>query len=362
MPAFRGTRLILILCGLLCAAPYAAHAQQAPTRVVTVTVLTADGQPVTNLTSENIRIRGGDAKAKSFSLDANPRRIVLVLDTSGSMRAGDNGITISSAGGVAHGKSRIAVASALMNLFLDNESPADLLALYQFSDAPREVVPFTHDVGEIRQAMTPVPFQRIKTAGHTDIVDTLDAILTNSQEPLGFGDSIVIFSDGGFDFDEGKGRKLTSYSPQLVQRGIRMFLALAQEKPTVPIETGSTDSEPEQGPPVRPHLYEGDTLGPDPKDFMTPSEVFVAAVGGESFLPADYADKLPMPKVYRSNDFAQRMKALRNAVHDTYRLEVQFAEPLKSKERLRLAVAGKGLHNGVVLSPDFVYPDAGIHP
>lgn len=354
MPAFRVSRAIAVLFCLLWAAAYATNAQQPETRVVPVTVVTTDGKPVANLQSQNIRVHSSGMQLKSFSLDTSPRRIVLLLDTSGSMSETD------------HGKLRIAVALRLVNLFLDNASAADSFALYQFSDAPREVVPFTNDVAAIRQAMSPISsLKKAQMVGHTNIGDALNAILTNSQESVAFGESIIIFSDGEFVSDQGKPTPLAPFAPALALHGVRLFLVLPQEREAASSDTQSAASDQTQVPAARQQLpvHDNTPLGwYDPKTVVADSELFVAGVGGESFAPADYSEGLPTSRVFRSNDLTRRMKSLWSAIRSTYRLELQFAKSLEKPERLRLAIVderGKALHNLTVLSAEFAYPDAG---
>jgi Mg-chelatase subunit ChlD len=361
---FRLPGAFALLACFLGASPRAISAQQPETRVVPVTVIAADGKAVTNLQSRNIRLRGRDMQLKSFSADAGPRRIVLLLDTSGSM------------GEIDDGKPRLEIAIRLVNLFLDNVPAGDLVGLYQFSDKPREIVPFTKSFAEIRRALGPIsPSQEREMLGYTNIGDVLNAILTNSQEPLGFGDAIVIFSDGEFDSPNGKHRTLSSVGPALVRRGVRVFLALAQEKGTVPSDTGAVSEGTQsahgitQLSPAQQRMATQTGATPvlilDPEAAATTdAEIFVGGVGGESFAPASYSIIARTPEVFRSNDLTQRMESLSGAVQSTYRLDLQFSGPVKRKKRLHLEVVdgrGKALHNVTVLSPEFVYPHTETH-
>lgn len=357
MPSMLKSRLAdafaVLFC--LCVSTCAASAQVPETHVVPVTVVTADGKPVTNLRSQNIRVRNRDVQVKSFSLDAGPRRIVLLMDISGSMGSTD------------HGKLRLTVALELARLLLSSISAEDSLALYQFGDSPREIVAFTHDLGAIRQAMDSVSVpQENEMVGLTNIGDALNAILMNSQEALAFGDSIVMFTDGEFDSDNGKQRALSSFTTALARRGVRVFLVLAQEKATTLGEVQDDSTNVSQAPPASSHLpirgqYSIPALD-DERAVINDSELFAAGTGGESFAPLDYSSTFQTPKIFRSEDLSQRMQALSKAVQSTYKLEVQFSKPLKSRMRLHLEVVddqGKALHNVTVLSPEFVYPDGG---
>ncbi|HEV2290113.1 MAG TPA: vWA domain-containing protein [Candidatus Acidoferrales bacterium] len=345
--------LALLFC--LCVSTCPANAQAPETHVVPVTVVTTDGKPVTSLQSQNIRVREHGVQVKSFSLDAGPRRIVLLMDISGSMGTTD------------HGKLRLIVALELMKLFLNSVSKGNSLSLYQFGDSPREIVPFTHDVDAIRQAIDSVSALREnEMVGLTNIGDALNAILMNSQEPLAFGDSIVMFTDGEFNSDNGKQHAFSSFAPALARRGVRVFLVLTQERGTTLGGAQNDSTSVRQAPPASSHLPIRGQFSVPASDgemaVINDSELFAAGTGGESFAPFDYSSTFQTSKVFRSDDLPQRMKALSAAVQNTYRLEMQFSKPLNRKIRLHLEVMdeqSKALHNVTVLSPDFVYPDAG---
>lgn len=377
----------LLVC--LFMSPGPTNAQAPETRLVPVTVVTADGKPVTILDSQNVRVHDRGVQVKSFRLDESPRRIVLLLDTSVGMGINDRGKP--------SGEPRLAVASELMNLFLDSVPASDSLALYQFADSPREVVPFTHDAAAIRQAIsTLTPDRERDIVGRSNIRDALSTILTNLQEPLAFGDSIVIFSDGDWNSERDKRPSLDSLASAIVQDGVRIFLVLAQEDSAVlnQLQTTSTGvtqvvpvprNPPLQNPPIG--------LTPDyEKERIVDSESFVDAVGGATFAPAALSNVLPRNSVFlsnypgqrmqslspadqsnilqstivfHSNDPGQRMKSLGAAVQSAYRLELQLSGPLRRKKRLHLNLVdgrGKSLHNVAVLSPELVYPDARTHP
>jgi len=344
----------LLFC--LCA-PCPTNAQAPETHILPVTVVTVDGKPVTNLQSHNVHIHGGGIQVKSFTLDTGPRKIVLLLDTSGSMGTNDAG------------KLRLAVASELMNLFLDTVPAGDSLALYQFADSPREVIAFTHDVAAIRQSTSSISPDREKDmVGRTNVRDALNAILTNPRESLAFGDSIVIFSDGEWDSDEDKQPSLASLASAFVHDGVRIFLVLTQEGRAISSQLQTAPAGVSQVVPAPGHLPLQNPFTVVTFDYemarFADSESFVDEVGGESFAPAD-PNGLQSTTVFRSNDLGQRMKSLCATVQSTYRLELELSGALRSKKRLRLNLVdgrGKPLHNVAVLSPEFVYPDARTHP
>jgi VWA domain-containing protein len=331
----------LLIC--LCASACPTDAQHSETHVVPVTVLTMDGKPVSNLQPQNVRVHGRDVQVNRFSLDTSPRRIVLLIDISGSM-------------GISNGRVDLLQAAVhTATLFLDRASSVDSISVHLFAEKEREVVPFTSHLGVIRAAIMNLPKpgteQTKKEYGtRTDLDNALNSILTVLFERPQFGDAIIIFSDGRFP-RSGEGDILSYYdqpdylrgvTSRLGTVGVRVFFSLA-----------------------------GNVAGAPPLHGI---ELFVGATGGESFElhdsgPSFYGANNPYdwPKapIYRSDSLEQRALALSAAVQDTYRLLLQFTRPLEKPTRLHLDLVderGKALHNVVVLSPALVYPEAKTQP
>lgn len=330
----------------LCASACPIHAQHSETHIVPVTAVTADGKPVTNLQSQNVRLQGRDLQVDGFSLDTNPRRIVLLFDISGSMGMSNGRVNLLQA----------AVHTAV--LLLDRVSPVDSISVHVFAEKEREVVPFTHNLGVIRAGMMNLPkpgSEEIKKeyGARTDLGNALNSILTVLSDKPQFGDAIVIFSDGLFPRSN-EGDILNYYDqpdyllramPQLGTLGVRVFFSLA-----------------------------GTIWGAPPLHGI---ELFIGATGGESFElhnsgssfygsinPHESYDR-PKAPIYRSDSLEQRALALSAAIRDTYRLQLEFTRPLEKPTRLRLALVderGKILHDVSALSPAFVYPNAKTQP
>jgi len=331
---------VLLLC--LSAPPCPTNAQHSETHIVAVTVATVDGRAVTSLQSRNVRVHGRGVQVKSFSLDTSSRRIVLLIDTSGSMGISNGRVTL------------LEAAAHTARLFLDRVPSDDLISIHAFAEKDKEVVPFTHDIGAIRAAITDLPKPRIedgrkKGGARTDPENALNSILTALSERPQFGDAIVIFSDGFFPRSD-QGDILSFYdppdylrrvTPRLGTLGIRVFFSLA----------GRVEGAPP--------LYG--------------IERFIGATGAESFElrdsgPVPYGPNnvydRPQAPIYRSDSLEQRALALCAAIQDTYRLQLEFAGPLEKPMPLHLDFVderGKPLHNVVVLSPESVYPDAGTY-
>lgn len=331
----------LLLC--LSALPYAKSAQRSETRIVPVTTVTADGKPVTNLQSRNVRIQDRDVQIKTLSLDTNPRRIVLLIDTSGSMGMSNGRVTLLQA----------AVHTA--RLFLDRVPSADLISVHAFADTDREVVPFIHDAGAIRAGITDLlkpDAEGAKKEHHadTDLRGALNSILTLLSDHPQFGDSIVIFSDGLFprsDQDDilsyyDQPDYLERALPRLGGLGVRVFFSLAGKVQGTPPLHGI-------------ELFMGGTGG----------ESFEFHDSGPSFYGAINAYDRPATPVFRSDSLEQRAAALCVAIQDTYRLQLELAASLEKPTRLRLDFVddrGKALRDVVVLTPKFLYPDSTVSP
>ncbi|HEX8878430.1 MAG TPA: VWA domain-containing protein [Candidatus Acidoferrum sp.] len=334
------------LLACLCASPGPTDAQHSETRIVPVTAVTPDGKPMINLLPQNVRVHGHDVQVNGFSLDNGPRRIVLLIDISSSMRMSNGKVNL------------LQAAEHTAGLFLDRVSSVDSISVHAFAGKDREVVPFTQNLGAIRAAIMSLPKPGAEETtreygARTDLGNALSSILTVLSERPQFGDAIVIFSDGLFP-RSGEGDILNYYdqpdylyrvTTQLGTLGVRVFFSLA-----------------------------GTIKGAPPLHGI---ELFIRATGGESFElddsgsafygginPHDSYDR-PRAPIYRSDSLEQRVLALSAAIQDTYRLQLQFAKPLVKPTRLSLDLVdqrGKAFHDVAVLRPAFIYPEAKTQP
>lgn len=320
--------------------PCSTNAQRPETYIVPVTILTADGNPVLNLQSQSLRVHSRGLKVQSFSLDASPRRIVLLFDVSASMGMSNGRVTLFQA------------AVRTSELFLDRVPSLDSISVHVFADKDKELVPFTRDFGAVRASISNLPTpgtdESKKVYGaRTDLESCLNHILALLSGHPQFGDTIIIFSDGQFP-RPGRDEILNFYdqpdylirvTPRLGVLGVRVFLSLA-----------------------------GNIGGAPPLHGI---ESFMTATGGESIelrnpvfpdLGMNGAYEHPEAQVFRSDSIGQRAFALCAAVQDTYRAELQPTNPLEKPIRLHLNVVdekGKALHNVALLSPEFIYPAVG---
>lgn len=79
------TRLVLVLMATVLVG--CCWGQNCSSAVVPLNVLTKDGSVIRSITPEqlSVEVHGKKARVVSFNLDTSPRRVVLLVDTSGSM-------------------------------------------------------------------------------------------------------------------------------------------------------------------------------------------------------------------------------------------------------------------------------------
>ena len=311
-----------------------AFSQVRELRTIPVVAMTQDGRVVQGLTARNLRVKGVKATIESVTFDAGPRRVILLLDISGSM--GDPGDY--------HDRKKWDYAKDMAKAFLRNSSAQDLCALDVFAEKEKEIVPLTHDFASVLAAIDALPTpgsKRTKATygGMTYAGDALNAVLRNAGQQLELGDSVIFFSDEEFEqlgIDTGK-RSLDSLRAQIARRGVRVFLA----RPVV------------WGLPVEPDFHE--------LSGINASVTFMRATGGFSFGPIEARELKWETQAYLSNPLQKRMAALNNAVQGTYRMELQLDQPLRKKRNLQLELVeanGKTVKSVSLFYPRTLYPNS----
>lgn len=176
------------------------------------------GAVETDLKAEDLRAEAGGKPAPilSLSLNEQPRRVLVMIDTSGSMEASPGerklGFVLPVAG--------FAAAA------LPSDSTALLLT---FGD---KLVPESDDF-ETRQQVEQriLELSKKEPKGRTALLDSIDQALAVFGDPQ-FGDSIYLVTDGGDNHSK------TSYSKlreKLILRGVRVFVFL------VPVSVAPTE-------------------------------------------------------------------------------------------------------------------------
>jgi von Willebrand factor type A domain len=308
-------------------------------------VMGQDGKIVEGLTGQNLRVRGIKAKVQSANLDTSPRRIVLLLDISGSMKeAADY-----------RRKTRWEYAKEMAKRFLDDAPAQDFVALGVFAKEEKQAASFTHDFALIRAAIDALPepdsmAARGSYGTETYAGEALHAAVANASQDLRFGDAVIFFSDGEFSMEDRR-HSLDSVAGDLERRGVRVFLAFA--------------------------LGNWLALRDFAPDFWTSAVIdssdFTALTGGFSFGPAMPPDSQmpgldplesrngwPGLQIHGLDSLESRMLALCNAVQGTYRVELQLDQALRKKQRLEFEVVDrrdKPVHDLLLLYPRNFYPD-----
>jgi Mg-chelatase subunit ChlD len=195
-----------------------AAAQTAPTqstRSLVVNVLDRDGNAVRDLTKDIFRakVNGHPATVVEVRYSFAPRRIVVLLDMSGSM-----------AGGTEKNKKWQIAREAVEDLLLG--TPADVkLALLTFSSHIHDVFDFSQSRSSMGAWLKDEPRRRAEIKGTTALYDAAIAA-TKLLKPARPGDAIYVITDGGDNsshISEADTRKL------LLQSEIRLFVFLFAE-------------------------------------------------------------------------------------------------------------------------------------
>jgi hypothetical protein len=188
------------------------HAQQEHclNRTIAVNVLSEDGHFVEGLSPQNFRgkVRGERVETVSASHDFAPRRIVLVLDASGSMYD--------------VWKLETSAAEGLLNA--DNDSS---FALITFATQVEHRIDFAQGRKQISDVLAGLegPSEdspKFKTALRDALAAALDLL-----RPLQFGDAIFLVSDG---YDNSSKLADSQLRGALFGSGVRLFALITGEE------------------------------------------------------------------------------------------------------------------------------------
>jgi hypothetical protein len=202
---------LVLLMFLACLPAQAADCAKAS---IWVSALDKSGTVEKSLKAEDLRVEVGGEPAQilSFVSDEQPRRVLVMVDTSARMRTSPWESSL---------RVVLTVAEFAANT-LPSESSALLLT---FGD---DVIPES-DEFETRQQVG----QRIldlsekKPRGRTLLFDAIDKALATFGDAQ-FGDSIYLVTDGG---DDGSKISYSKIREKLAQRGVRVFVFLAVVAP-----------------------------------------------------------------------------------------------------------------------------------
>jgi von Willebrand factor type A domain len=210
--------LAIVLLLVFLPSVLAQHDQESPsvTRSIVANVLDTHGNAVRDLTKENfhLRVNGKPTEVLDARYSLAPRRIVALLDVSGSMT-----------GEKANGKWRIAREAADDLLA---ETPDDVsIAMLTFSGKVRDVVDFSRGRTAIATWLREDPGQR-PNRKYSPKTALFDAILEGLRllQPVQPGDAVYVITDGGDNASQASADKTRS---ALLQSGVRLFAFLFAE-------------------------------------------------------------------------------------------------------------------------------------
>ena len=175
------------------------------TQVLTLVVWDRRGQFVTDIQPNQIVIKGQAASVQRLELDNAPRRILLLLDASGSM-------------GNYKSLSWSNVAQFAIQFTLQRKGD-DLIGLDTFAEKDQMLVPFTMDsqlVVKHIEALTS------SGRGRTMLGLALGEISGRGEDGLRFGDAIILVSDG--ERSDADKTSFVQLRDDLTRAGIRICL------------------------------------------------------------------------------------------------------------------------------------------
>ncbi|MGH9891141.1 MAG: vWA domain-containing protein [bacterium] len=178
-------------------------------RMVAVNVLNEEGQQVVGLKAENFRgkYRGKAVRIVSAEWDAGPRRVVILLDRSGSMEWGNKQLI-----------ARKAAEDLVFYGPVENQ-----VALIWFSTKPDEIVPLKagrqHVVDRLAEAMKG---KTVPAEGRTALLDALMEGL-RLLEPAQFGDALYVVTDAGENASRSRDREVRE---AILCSGVRVYFLL----------------------------------------------------------------------------------------------------------------------------------------
>lgn len=200
----------LCICGLvLLSSCLRAAATDCSTPNILLSIIDSDPGIQPGLRADDLKVEVDHRQSQilNLSLDTNPRRIVLMVDTSGSMAPPGRGwgLTLPAAGYAV--EAIPANASSTLVTFADKvESGAKT-----FEEKPATIA-----------AVLELAKVQPKGSGSTALFDSIDHVLAEFQE-LRFGDAIYLVTDGG---DNRRRVSLPQLEEKLISRGIRALVFL----------------------------------------------------------------------------------------------------------------------------------------
>ncbi|HZU44048.1 MAG TPA: VWA domain-containing protein [Terriglobales bacterium] len=173
-----------------------------------VTAIDEYGAFVRNLGPANFKaeVHGHPIPILSSGVNMRPGRVVILLDSSGSMNAENSRLL-----------ARAAAIDAVQSL-----NPSTQLSVVVFADEPKALATFGTSRASIIKVLNTIDWGKRYGKGHTAL---LDAILAAAKllDPPQLGDAIYIITDGG---DNTSHSRFPQVQDELLSKGIRLFAFL----------------------------------------------------------------------------------------------------------------------------------------
>lgn len=336
MCATRAGASFLLLLALWLAALGALAQQVTETRVIPLGVYDRAGRFVEGLKPEQIRVKGvRGAAVRRLVRDTSPRRIILLLDISGSMSREKKG----------------EYATKMAKELLSALQPDDWVALHVFAKEHEVLLPFTRDFEAIRQQLNALPEPDTKPAKEaygylTVLAEALANILAEEQSDSRFGDTVLLVSDGE-EIQPGKVR-LRKLKPRLAGAGLRIFL-LRVAQPSLVWQrelAGGTVAE---------YRRWGRTFF----EFWHDMENLARESGGATLDPWDSVVVMAGRLRLDPKHINAVARAAYQLVRHVYRLDFELSEPLRKRRKLKLEVLneqGRRVKKLNLLYPRYLTP------
>jgi hypothetical protein len=201
--------------------------RRTPWGTIIVNVLDRNGNPLRDLTKDSfqVKINKQPVTVLSASYEIAPRRIVVLLDMSGSM------------GGNADSK-KWKIAREVVEDLLTQTPPEVQIAFLTFTEQVHDVFDFRESRSAISKWLNEGPTQRNNLKGRTAF---RDAIIAGQRvlQPFRTGDAIYAITDGG---DNSSHISMDRTQAALRESGVRLFAFLFAEYISTVEEVDSLDS------------------------------------------------------------------------------------------------------------------------
>ena len=219
-------RRLMVLA--LCARAAGAQELSCQHRVLPIALRDEQNLPIQNVSATELeaKVHGKPVKILSLARDPRPHRIVLIMDTSGSM------------GSISGESSPVALEIALArHLFAVNHQKSQI-ALLTFNNDITEMIDFAGGNSAVGDKLQQIAYDHnyLKTKGRTALRDAILQGLQLLDHPSS-ADALYVLSDGG---DNASKRSAADVKQRLALTSVRLFAVLLHQ------ESGQRNRAPEE--------------------------------------------------------------------------------------------------------------------